>query len=977
MVTTLAKRIGDIPPVYDSGKAAQALDELAEAATGDEELAALAGYLEPESNTRALIAAIFGASPYLTRIILREPEDLQNLLASDPEKRLESLGSELQSEMAQTPSMDEAMSLLRRYKRKVALLVSLADVGSAWPTMRTAAALSQAARTTLGYATRFLLARAATAGDLLCADPEKPDLSCGYFVLGMGKLGADELNYSSDVDLIVFYDLERVRLREGVEPGPFFVRITRDLIRMMQERTADDYVFRMDLRLRPDPGATQVALSTDAGLTYYESFGQNWERAALIKARVVAGDGEAGEAFLSQLAPFVWRKYLDYAAIADIHAMKRRVHAFKGHGSVAVAGHDIKLGRGGIREIEFFTQTHQLVAGGRQVDLRVRPTLEALERLAKQGWITADVQEELSDSYRFLRHVEHRLQMINDEQTHQLPSQEEDLERVARFSGFDGVEDFAETLIGHLTRVQQHYGDLFEDIPEPPEMARELAIQGDDDDPAQLGALEQMGFQNPGAVVSSVRAWRSGRYAATRSELARERLNEFLPHLLEALGATAEPDHALATFDRFLARLPTGVQIFSLFRSNPRLLQLIADIMGTAPRLANVLSQRPRVFDAVLDPGFFGDLPTPEDLANLVEGELSGAADYQDCLDRARIVGREQAFLIGVRILSGTVTADQAGGAYAQLAGALVRTLHGEVQRELETSHGLMKDGGAAVLAMGKLGGREMTSTSDLDLIVVYDFAEDATISDGPKPISGSQYYTRLTQRLISAISAPTAEGTLYEVDMRLRPSGNAGPVATRLAGFIDYQKTQAWTWEHLAPTRARVISGPERLREAIEATIREVLSAPQDREKVAHDVHEMRGKIAAEKGTEDIWELKQVRGGLVDLEFIAQFLQLILAADHPEVLDQNTAAAFEKLAKAGVLEARDAEILRPAARLYHNLTQVQRLCLEKRFEPDQAPDGLKQLLADAAGLPDFLSLEGHLRETLDAVHQTFDRLIK
>jgi len=390
-----------------------------------------------------------------------------------------------------------------------------------------------------------------------------------------------------------------------------------------------------------------------------------------------------------------------------------------------------------------------------------------------------------------------------------------------------------------------------------------------------------------------------------------------------------------------------------------------------------VLSRRSRVLDAVLDPGFFGDLPSPVELGGLVAREVGEAGDYQETLDLARVVGHEQAFLIGVRILSGSVTADQAGGAYARLAEALVRTLHGAVEHALEGAHGAIEGGEAAVLAMGKLGGREMTAASDLDLIVVYDFADDAAMSDGAKPLSGSQYYMRLTQRLISALSAPTAEGTLYEVDMRLRPSGHSGPVATRLESFVDYQRSQAWTWEHLALTRARVISGPQRLRDAIEATISDVLAMPRKRADIARDVHEMRAKIETEKGTSDIWHLKQVRGGLVDLEFIAQFLQLVSAREHGEVLDQNTAAAIEKLAQASVLDASDADILRPAARLYHNLTQVLRLCLDRPFDPSEAPDGLKKLLSDAAGLPDFNTLEAHLRETLTAVHSAFDRLIR
>ena len=433
-------------------------------------------------------------------------------------------------------------------------------------------------------------------------------------MVAMGKLGAHELNYSSDIDLIVFYDATQAGLAEGVEPSSFFVKLTRDLVRLLQESTGDGYVFRTDLRLRPDPGATQVALSTDAGLTYYESFGQNWERAALIKARVLAGDIAAGEDFLKQLAPFVWRKYLDYAAIADIHAMKRRVHAHKGHGKIAVAGHDIKLGRGGIRDIEFFVQTQQLIAGGRHAELRTRGTLETLKRLAQGGWIAPDAAKDLTRAYLFLRRVENRLQMIGDQQTHIIPAEPAELARIAALSGFADVDAFADALVAELTKVETHYGALFEALPEPPETVASLVLPSDEGDPAALAGLERMGFANPQAAIAAVRAWQSGRYAATRSERARERLGAFLPSLLDAFSRTTDPDLALSTFNKVVADMPAGVQLFSLLAANPSLTRLVADIMGTAPRLAAILARRPRLLDAVLDPGFFGAVPTPDKL---------------------------------------------------------------------------------------------------------------------------------------------------------------------------------------------------------------------------------------------------------------------------------------------------------------------------------------------------------------------------
>ena len=578
-------------------------------------------------------------------------------------------------------------------------------------------------------------------------------------------------------------------------------------------------------------------------------------------------------------------------------------------------------------------------------------------------------------AYLFLRRIENRLQMVGDQQTHIIPAEREELDRVARLSGFADTDAFGDALLARFKQVETHYGALFEKLPDIPSPAPSL-VGADEGNPAALAGLKRLGFQNPEAAIAAVRAWQSGRYAATRSERARERLIEFLPSLLDAFGRTAEPDLALATFDRVIGEMPAGLQLFSLLAANPSLLRLIADIMGTAPRLARIIGRRPRLLDAVLDPGFFGTIPTPARLKALAGAALAEAGDYQDALDRARIVGREQAFLIGVRVISGTLSARQAGEAYADLAETLIEALAERVEDALVRSHGRMPGGEAAVLAMGKLGGREMTAGSDLDLIVVYDYDGDDAQSDGAKSLPGPQYYTRFTQRLIAALSAETAEGSLYQVDMRLRPSGSQGPVATKFSSFAAYQRNSAWTWEHLALARARVVTGPASLRRQIEETIKEVLSSPRDRASVAADVRAMRAKIADDKGSTDMWDLKQVRGGLIDLEFIAQFLQIVSAAEHPEVLDQNTELALTKLSAAGVLAPGDAEILVPAAQLYHTLTQVLRLCLDKPFVADQAPRALKDLLARAAEMPDFATLEATLKDTLAAVHEAFDRIV-
>jgi len=967
-VTAFADRITEHPEVYDAARGADVLHGVLTSlreTPGLEAAAEIAASPKP----KALLEAVFSTAPYLAALSTRAPDLLADCLTRDCDAHLAEAGAALAVDVANAPGAKEVMALLRRFKQRSALLTALADLGGVWSTETTLRALSEAADVTVRAAVSFVFRKAHEAGQIASPDAE------GYFIIAMGKLGAMELNYSSDIDFMVFYDAERAGLAEGTEPSQFFVKLTRELVRLIQEGTGDGYAYRTDLRLRPDPGATQIALSTDAGLTYYESFGQNWERAALIKARIMAGDTALGEDFLDQLSPFIWRKYLDFAAVADIHAMKRRVHAHKGHGAIAVSGHDIKLGRGGIRDIEFFAQTQQLIAGGRHPELRTRGTLKTLAGLAEGGWIEAKAAEDLTSAYLYLRRVENRLQMVGDQQTHIIPSDEAERDRVARLCGFQSTDAFGDAVTTQLKLVEARYGALFEKIPEPPTSTPGIVV-ADDTDPGALESLKDLGFTNPAAAMDAIRAWQSGRYAATRSARSRERLTKFLPHLLEAFGRTAEPDLALATFNRVIANLPAGLQLFSLFAANPSLLRLVADIMGTAPRLARIISRRPRLLDVVLDPGFFGAVPSPGKLSELVSSAIGQATDYQDALDLARIVGREQGFLIGVRVLSGTISARQAGAAYTVLAETLIEVLSDRVGDELDVQYGRMPDGAAAVIAMGKLGGNEMTAASDLDLITVYDFAGGDAHSDGTRSLPGTQYYTRFTQRLIAALSAPTAEGALYEVDMRLRPSGSQGPVATKLSGFIDYQEKSAWTWEHLALTRARVVTGPVELRKAINDTIRQVLTRPRDRAAVAAEVQTMRRKIEQEKGTADIWTLKQVRGGLIDLEFIAQFLQLVSAAEHPEVLDPNTEMALTKLSAAGVLPPNDAEILIPAARLYFTLTQVLRLCLDKPFAAADAPLALRDLLARAAEMPDFETLEIRLKDTLAAVHQAFDRTI-
>jgi glutamate-ammonia-ligase adenylyltransferase len=972
----LIERIGGAPCLVDPQTAhARVMDWLAEVGS-IKDATQLRQLMGDNAMLAALIAGVGEGSPYLWELVRADPTRLVRILVTDPDRRFADILAEAAAAIAAASKESDVMRLLRRMKSEAALLIALTDIGGVWPVMRVTTALTEVADAAVGASVRWLFGDAMRQGRLRPRDCAQPDEACGYVVLAMGKMGAFELNYSSDIDLIIFYDAHAAPLAPDTEPTPFFVRLTQRLVRLLQERTADGYVFRTDLRLRPDPASTQIAVSTAAALDYYESAGRNWERAAMIKARPCAGDVIAGTKLLADLSPFVWRKYLDFAAVADIHAMKRQIHAYRGHGEIAVEGHNVKLGRGGIREIEFFVQTQQLIAGGRHPELRRRETLAMLDALAAGGWIDANARDELARAYRFLRTVEHRLQMVGDEQTHSLPADREGLERFARFLGYADRDAFAEVLLVHLRTVQRHYAALFETGATAEARERGLSFPAEADDHETLDRLAAMGFRQPLEMSALVRGWHDGSYRSLRSAVVREQLAALVPLLLEQFARSANPDEAVRAFDRFLANLQGAGRLFSLLQQNLDLITLIALVLGTAPRLADSLAHFPEVMDAVIDPSFFGALPEEAELVEGLDRSLAQAGGYEDFLDRIRIFAQEHMFLVGTRILSGTVTAEQAGEAYARLADVFVRSLHHAVSDNFAKLHGGVRGQDAAILALGKLGGREMTATSDLDLIVVYDFDPEHPESGGDRPLHASQYFARLTQRLISALTAQTNYGVLYAVDMRLRPSGRSGPVATQINGFASYQETEAWTWEHMALTRARVISATPQFAARVERVIRAVLTRPRNVESLAADVIEMRDAIAKEKGDGDRWDLKYAAGGLIDIEFIAQYLQLAHAASHPDILDTSTVRVLDKAARLGVLKPEDAEVLRPAVRLYHNLTQILRLCLAGSFDPRIAAPGLTALLARAADVPDFATLEAFLTETEAKVRRSFVRIL-
>ncbi len=928
---------------------------------------------------QALSEAIFGGSPFLTQCLLAEPE----LVARIQERGLDRVWRELLDATEALPVEDrsELARRLRLLRRQVALLVALADLGGRWDLDRVTAALSAFAGLAVAKAVEHLLLEAAKRKELALADPAHPERESGLVVLAMGKLGAFELNYSSDIDLIVLFDEERFPYRGRESPMALAVRLARALVYLLEQKTREGYVFRTDLRLRPHLPGHPLAISVQAAELYYERHGQNWERAAFIKARPVAGDLEAGERFVELLRPYVWRKHLDFAAIRDIHAIKRQIHAHRGHGAIRVLGHDLKVGRGGIREIEFFVQTQQLILGGRHPVLRSPRTREALWRLAEGGWIAERAQADLDRAYVLLRCVEHRLQMVADRQTQKLPEHPREFARFAAFAGFDDAARFETVLREVLLTVERHYAALFEREPDLG-LGRRLVFTGTEEDPGTLETLRALGFQKPEAISARIRAWHHGHIRATRSARARELLTELTPAILESLRRQPEVDRAFELFDQFLSGLPAGVQVFSLFHAHPRLLTLLADLTGAAPRLAGHLAAHPELFETMLAPDFFDPLPDGEALARELREELAEARGLEEVLDACRRWAHGRQFQAGLQVLLGRSDVRAAQSCLTAIAEVVIRELLPHAAKWLEQGHGRLFDGRFVVVGMGKLGSRELTIGSDLDLVFIYQAPEGAR-SDGPQPLAAPTYFARLAQRLISALTARTAKGRLFDIDMRLRPSGSAGPVACGLESFRAYHRSTAEIWEQQALCRARPVAGDARLAEEVVGIIDEVIRSPRDPLRLAREVRRMRERIFREHGSPCPWNLKHARGGLVEIEFTAQFLQLAHAHGHPELRTTSTRQTLEAAARAGLLAEPAASRLIEALDLHHALQAVLRLGGEAALRQRQASPGVREALLraarrscpDAAPVRDLEELERRLCALQEHARSVFDSL--
>ncbi|MBY0356297.1 MAG: bifunctional [glutamine synthetase] adenylyltransferase/[glutamine synthetase]-adenylyl-L-tyrosine phosphorylase [Rickettsiales bacterium] len=907
-----------------------------------------------------LLLFIHHHSPYLARLLEMHPQVWLDVNTGSAERAIEAIYTRFASK--------EIAATLRCQKQQIALATGILDISGRWTWEQVTLTLSDFAGYAVNLALQSLIDKAIAQHMLRANDPH------GIFVLGMGKLGGRELNYSSDIDLIVLFDSDRLPYIGRQSAQSFMTRLAQELSAILQDRTVDGYVFRTDLRLRPDPSSTPLAVSTRAALRYYESVGQNWERAAMIKARVVAGDAVAGEQYLQALQPFMWRTHLDYAAVADILSIKRQMQS-RFEETINPYGHNVKTGKGGIREIEFLAQIYQLIRGGRDAALRGKKTVEVIAALQDHGHIEPRIASRLVRSYAFFRTVEHRLQMQDDQQTHTLPSEAAEMEKLAHFMGFHSSSQYVTRLSRHLRRVHHHFTRAFSDTAAPLSGGSKLVFTGVDDDAETIMELQRMGFLQPEVISRAIQDWHKGNRRCTRTKRSRELLTELVPEILAAFTSTAHPDEAFQTFDSFMTHLPSGVQLFSLYASNPQLLRLTADIMGSAPSLGKTLSQTPSLFDAVLSGAFFAALPSKELLRVEKTQWLRLARNDEDELVRLCIFQKEKLFQAGVQLLKFMSSVPEVGHFLSDLSDMVIETVVQSTQQEFVQHYGHIEGAGLIVLGMGKLGSQELTFGSDLDLIFLYDADEEA-MSNGARPLNASAYFNRLAQRIIGRLTAQTKSGRLYEVDTRLRPFGKDGPMAVSLASFERYHKESAWLFERLALTRARMVVVVNERVTHMEALLRELLAQPIPVGDIAATVHDMRRRINETFKPSSCWDVKHIHGGLMDVDFLLQ----TYALSYPEYLQDNPLGHLHSISacmqRGGIISPQDANLLEHARHLQTCLLFFLRLCSwDGTLDEATAPAALKDLLAKACDEPSFASLKASLLDLQAHICRLFAKI--
>ena len=944
------------------------------------------------NNATYLLRTIFGSSPYLSKLLFRHHEIFNKFVEQGADSLLENTLEQLRYDYSSLQNdkinIQTIMQLLRINKGKIALLTALADISGHWHVSKVTQALSEFADIAVTIALSALFKQAVEKKQISLADdlhstidaptdsltisPDAKELleNSGIFALGMGKLGAHDLNYSSDIDLILLYNPDKVTFHGRHSLQHHMGRMAHDLVSLLQDRTIDGYVFRTDLRLRPDPSSTSPMMSVGAAISYYETVGQNWERAAMIKARVIAGDMQEGADFIKSIQPFMWRRHLDFAAIADILSIKRQMNQGDDDEIVA-AGHDIKIGYGGIREIEFFTQLHQLIWGGKHIELRGRNTVDMLRSIKQLELIDAQTIDQLIQDYYYLRKIEHRIQMIADQQTHTIPEALEDIDRIAIFSGYKNRKSFISELEYTLNFVHKSYTKAFEESsPSPLSGKGSLVFTGVEHDKSTLKTLAKMNYRNPEAVSLAIQSWHRGERRCTKTSHSRAILTELVPAILDALSATINPDNAFKRFDQFIGNLPAGIQLFSLFNSNPRLLKIIAKIMGSAPALGEILSHSPYLLDTVLSHDFYSKLPQEEALRAELDNMLSLSRDEEQAITILKQFQQEKQFQLGIQLINDMVSVDEAGSFLTLIADLIVQYCFVLVREIFEQRHGVITGDGLAIISLGKQGSHELTFGSDLDLTFIYD-ANSGTESDGSRPLSTSIYFNRLAQRLVGILEAKTRYGQLYEVDTRLRPYGKDSPLAITTEAFTQYYQKEAWIFEYLALTRARTVYCSPQISDEIATAIKSSILYSSDKgvDIITAAISTMRDKVAEHYDDKNIWNIKYHSGGMMDADFVVQYLTLIHSKHCPEILDSTQIEyRMNKLSEADLVDSSTINTLLKSRDFITKLLFYLRLCSDGTLNEKTAAEGIRHLLSTVMQCDNFAELRQQLLDEQAAI---------
>lgn len=874
-------------------------------------------------------------SPFLAGLMERNPDLMDLIRAGDLEGALA---------MALHRTGESMGATLRRQRQGVALVTALADLAGIWDLSRVTRILSDFADHALDQAIATAIEERVPGAQNL-----------GFAVIGLGKHGGRELNYSSDIDPIFLFDPQTLPHRERDDVAEAAVRYGRRVIELLSALDADGYVFRVDMRLRPSPEVSPIVLPVEAAISYYESSALAWEQAAFIRSRVCAGDRALGHYFLNAIQPFIWRKSLDFGQLKNITAMTAQIRDHYAKGQKIGLGYDLKRGHGGIRECEFFAQAHQLIHGGRDGALRDPDTRTALAALAAAGWIKPEEATTLSAAYEQLRIFEHRLQMHSDRQTHSIPDNPETADAVARLHGLAD----ADALIDAIRPISEKVAAIYDRMVDAsgsdgPRMADEgLPLEEQ---------LTDLGYTDPAAVMQRMTRWRSGNIRAIRSPSARDAFEAVLPALLKALANAPDSDRAIARFDNMIEAMPSAINVFRLLEARPGLLQLVADILSYAPTLADDLGRQSRYLDALIDTSAM-DLPGDVAELHIAMKRRIGTADYQSTLDIVRDYVGEKRFALGVQLIEGRNDALDIARSYAHLAEAALQTLTAATVAEFKKAHGKVPDSELVILALGRLGGEALTHASDLDLILLFT-GDHLAESDGARPLGATQYYNRLAQRVIASLSVPTASGALYEVDTRLRPSGADGLLCATVKSFGQYQRENAWTWEHMALTRARLLFGSDTACGEVQGIITDVLNSGRDVEKTRTEIADMRKDMAAHKPPKGELDVKLLPGGLVDMEFIIHMLQLT----RHEGLVPQLGPAIDMLVRAGHVPADFAQAYALLGRLLVMVRLVAPDC-------DVPPVAAQSLIAQGLGYADWNALTAAIRDYRGVVTTEWERL--